>query len=147
MNLRKSFKHIALLVFGTVLLAGCLDEDVTPLAVGAKAPPFVLALVDGEKMDMTRPNGSGHVVTFMSSWCPCSNESIPLMKRAHALHKERGIVFLMIGIQDAERQVREVCREMAGSFPRRVRRGQQDRPRLRKSPPRRQRSSSTGRER
>lgn len=117
MSLRKLFKYNVLFGFLAVLLAGCLDEDLTPLKVGAKAPPFVLALVDGKKMDMTRPDGSGHVLTFMASWCPCSNESIPLMKKAYALHKEKGTAFLMIGIQDAESKFEKFVAKWRVPFP------------------------------
>nr|NIS41299.1 TlpA family protein disulfide reductase [Desulfuromonadales bacterium] len=80
---------------------GCLEEDIEPLKVGIVAPPFTLTLLDGGTADMERANGNGHVLTFMASWCPCSNDSIPLMKKAHARYEAEGIEFLMIGIQDA----------------------------------------------
>ncbi len=104
MNWKKSFRYIPLAGVLALALAGCFDDDVVPLKVGIVAPPFTLALLGGGTADMEPPhgNGSGHVLTFMASWCPCSNESIPLMKQAHARYQAEGIEFLMIGIQDSE---------------------------------------------
>jgi peroxiredoxin len=103
MSWKKSFKYTALAGVLALALAGCKD-DVEPLKVGIVAPPFTLALLDGGTTDMEPPHGKGHVLTFMASWCPCSNESIPLMKQAHDRYEPEGVEFLMIGIQDSERK-------------------------------------------
>lgn len=90
------------MVFLMFVLSGCLGGDVKPLKIGEKAPPFTLTLIDGGTADMEPPHGNGHIITFMSSWCPCSNESMPLMKDVYSRYGEKGIAFLMIGIQDPE---------------------------------------------
>ncbi len=102
MNWKNCFSRAACAAVMAVALSGCLEDDVKPLAEGVAAPPFTLALLDGGTADMQAPHGNGHVITFMASWCPCSNESIPLMKDAFARHRESDIAFLMIGIQEAE---------------------------------------------
>jgi peroxiredoxin len=108
--------------FLALALAGCLEDDVEPLKVGIVAPPFTLALLDGGTADLARADGAradnnGHVLTFMASWCPCSNESIPLMKQAHARYQAEGIEFLMIGIQDAESKFEKFVDKWELPFP------------------------------
>ncbi len=102
MNSTSFYKAIASLFILTALLAGCSEGGRTLLQVGEKAPPFTLTLIDGKQSHLDMYAGKGLVITFMSSWCPCSNESIPLMKEAYYEHKNDNVVFLMIGIQDAE---------------------------------------------
>lgn len=102
MSWKKFFRPALGVMVMALALSGCLEEDVPPLTLGVDAPPFELTLLDGGTVDMNTPHGNGHVITFMSSWCPCSNESIPLMKEAHARFAGNDIAFLMIGIQEAE---------------------------------------------
>jgi peroxiredoxin len=53
----------------------------------------------------------------MSSWCPCSNESIPLLKRMHTQFKDQDIDFLMVGIQDPENKFRQFVLDYDLPFP------------------------------
>jgi peroxiredoxin len=117
MNWKKSFKYMALAAFLAIAPGGCLEEDIVPLKVGIVAPPFTLALLDGGTADMARADGNGHILTFMSSWCPCSNESIPLMKQMDARYRAEGLEFLMIGIQDAESKFEKFVDKWELPFP------------------------------
>ncbi|MCP4326941.1 MAG: TlpA family protein disulfide reductase [Alphaproteobacteria bacterium] len=102
MNWPRYFSCPAGVVFLCLLLTGCFEENLTPLEIGAKAPPFTLTLLGGETRDRTTEPGQAQVITFMASWCPCSNDSIPLMKQAFERYNsgtESKIAFLMIGIQ------------------------------------------------
>ncbi len=117
MSWKKSFRYTALAGVLALALAGCFDDDVVPLKVGIVAPPFTLTLIDGGTVDMERVNGNGHILTFMASWCPCSNESIPLMKQAHARYQAQCIEFLMIGIQDAESKFERFVDKWEFAFP------------------------------
>jgi len=83
-------------------LSGCL-EDVVPLQVGSPAPPAKLTLLNGDTVELTEHPGKGQIIIFMSSWCPCSNESIPIIKKSYDTYgKGDGgrIAFVMVGIQD-----------------------------------------------
>lgn len=83
-------------------LAGCADDPARPLLqVGEQAIPFSLELVDGRKVALENYRGRGLVITFMSSWCPCSNNSMPLMRQAFDANRDEAIDFMMIGIQDS----------------------------------------------
>ena len=101
MNSTSFFKTLASLFIFIALLAGCSEGGRTLLQIGEKAPPFTLSLVEGKQTRLDMYAGKGLVITFMSSWCPCSNESIPLIKEAYFKHRDDDVVFLMIGIQDA----------------------------------------------
>jgi peroxiredoxin len=100
-----------------VLLSGCGGETKPLLQVGEKALPFTLELLDGGTAHRENYAGKGLVITFMSSWCPCSNESLPLMKQAHEKHKNDPVVFLMIGIQDSRSKFEGFVKKWAVPFP------------------------------
>ena len=101
MSWTNCFKHFCAVFFLIAFLSGCNEESKPLLQVGEKALPFTLELVDGKQARLEDYAGKGLVITFMSSWCPCSNESIPIMKQAHSKHANDQIAFLMIGIQDS----------------------------------------------
>jgi peroxiredoxin len=84
-----------------VAFLGACDSGRPLLQIGEKAPPFNLQLVSGETVSLSQYAGKGLMITFMSSWCPCSNDSMPMMKKAYQDYKD-DIAFLMIGIQDGE---------------------------------------------
>jgi peroxiredoxin len=102
MNSINFFRNFCAIVFLAALMSGCSEDVSRPLLqVGEKAIPFTLELVDGKQSQLENYAGKGLVITFMSSWCPCSNDSMPLMKQAFEKHKNDQIVFLMVGIQDS----------------------------------------------
>ena len=101
MNLTNFCKIAVTALFLAAFLGSCSESGRPLLQVGEKAPPFNLELLNGEQISLQQYAGKGLVITFMSSWCPCSNESMPMMKKAWLEHKDN-INFLMIGIQDAE---------------------------------------------
>lgn len=95
------FERFLAVILLAALLSGCGEEGGPMLQVGQRALPFTLELRDGGRSSLENYAGKGLVVTFMSSWCPCSNESMPFMKEAYAKHKNDPVAFLMIGIQDS----------------------------------------------
>lgn len=106
---------LALLI---LLASGCQRaSNVSSLKVGDKAPPFNLKLLSGDTKDLSVYQGKGLVITFMSSWCPCSKQSIPLFKEAYAVYKDKGVEFLMIGIQDGRGKFERFVEERGIPFP------------------------------
>ena len=101
MNSTSFFRLTVIALFLAALLVGCSESGRPLLQVGEKAPPFTLQLLNGEQVTLQQYAGKGLVVTFMSSWCPCSNDSMPMMKKAYQKHKG-AINFLMIGTQEAK---------------------------------------------
>ncbi len=100
MNLIK-YSRLAGFLLLLLSVSGCLQEPVKVLKVGEKAPPLVLELLDNKTFNLANHAEKPHVITFMSSWCPCSNESIPLVKKAYQNNKDSTLQFLMVGIQDS----------------------------------------------
>lgn len=118
MNLINCYKNFSAIIFLAALMSGCSEEISRPLLqVGEKATPFTLELLDGKQSQLEQYAGKGLVITFMSSWCPCSNESMPLMKQAYENHKNDQIVFLMIGIQDSRSKFEKFVEKWAVPFP------------------------------
>jgi len=117
MNLTSFFKVFTTLSILAMLVTGCSEEGRTLLQVGEKAPPFTLTLIDGKQIQLDQYAGKGLIITFMSSWCPCSNDSIPLIKEAYLKHKGDNVAFLMIGIQDAESKFEKFVEKWDVPFP------------------------------
>lgn len=104
MNLTSCCERLCAALLFLVLLSGCSEEAKPLLQVGEKATPFTLELLDGSTRRLEDYSGKGLVITFMSSWCPCSNNSMPLLQQATTAHKNDQIAFLMIGIQDSRKK-------------------------------------------
>lgn len=117
MNSINFFKNFCAIVFLAALMSGCSEETSRPLLqVGEKAIPFTLELLDGKQSQLDQYAGKGLVITFMSSWCPCSNDSMPLMKQAYAEHKNDQVAFLMVGIQDSRSKFEKYVEKWAVPF-------------------------------
>jgi peroxiredoxin len=116
MNSTNYFKRLLAIIFLlAVSLGGCSESGRPLLQVGEKAPAFNLQLLSGEQINLERYAGKGVVITFMSSWCPCSNDSMPLMKKAYQEHKA-DLAFLMIGTQDARSKFEKFTRKWEVPF-------------------------------
>ena len=117
MNLISCFKNLCTAFFLLALLSGCGEESKPLLQVGAKAVPFTLELIGGKQSQLEQYAGKGLVITFMSSWCPCSNQSMPFMKQAYAKHNNGEIAFLMIGVQDSRSKFEKFVEKWQVPFP------------------------------
>lgn len=114
-----SLQSLALLLLFTVV-TGCSSgpQDKQHAAqVGASAPAFTLNLVSGGSLTLDSFKGKPLVITFMASWCPCSNESAPVFKEAYGKYNQKGVEFLMIGIQDSELKFKKFVEKKQFPFP------------------------------
>mgnify|MGYP001563275555 CR=1 FL=1 len=75
--------------------------------IGEPAFPFTLNLINNETAALDTFKGKPLVITFMSSWCPCSNESAPVFKEVYNKYHPQGVEILMIGIQDSEKKFKK----------------------------------------
>jgi len=117
MNSISCFKKFCAVFFLAALLSGCGEESKPLLQVGEKAVPFTLELIGGKQAQLEQYAGKGLVITFMSSWCPCSNQSMPFMKDVYAKHNDGGVAFLMIGIQDSRSKFEKFVAKWEAPFP------------------------------
>lgn len=102
----------------TILTACSGPQDKQPTArVGAAAPAFTLTLANGGSITLDSFKGKSLVITFMASWCPCSNESAPVFKEAYSKYNPKGVEFLMIGIQDSESKFKKFIDKQQFPFP------------------------------
>jgi len=101
MNVIKCLKRLALLFFFLGGVSACTGDNFPALQVGVQAPAFTATLLDGKVRNISDYHGKGLLMIFMSSWCPCSNESIPIVNDAWQRHNKDNVEFLMVGIQEA----------------------------------------------
>jgi len=102
----------------TVFTACSGPQDKQPTArVGAAAPAFTLSLASGGSVTLDSFKGKPLVITFMASWCPCSNESAPVFKEAYSKYNPKGVEFLMMGIQDSESKFKKFVDRKQFPFP------------------------------
>ena len=111
------FNKLCAVFFLTALISGCSEEGRPLLQVGEKAVPFTLELVGGKQSQLEQYAGKGLVITFMSSWCPCSHQSMPFMKQAYAKHNNGEVAFLMVGIQDSRSKFEKFIEKWNVPFP------------------------------
>jgi peroxiredoxin len=117
MNLRNCFKHFALPFFLLAALSGCTGDNFPALQVGVQAPAFTATSLDGKTRSISDYQGKGLLMIFMSSWCPCSNESIPIVNKAYQRHKKDNIEFLIVGIQEARSKFERFVSKQGILFP------------------------------
>jgi peroxiredoxin len=114
----RSFKYRSFALLLTLaFITGCEDSVDIQASIGEQAPAFTLHLTNGQTVQINGQPGNAKAITFMSSWCPCSNESIPLLKKMHAEYKDQNIDFLMIGIQDPESKFEQFVADYDLPFP------------------------------
>lgn len=117
MHLIKSFKHYVLMFFPLWTLIGCTGDNFPALQVGVQAPAFTVTLLDGKTSSISDYKGKGLLMIFMSSWCPCSNESIPIINAAYQDHQAGNIEFMMVGIQEAKSKFEKFVKKRGIVFP------------------------------
>ena len=116
MNSINCYKHFAWVLFFLGTLTGCGD-NFPALQVGVHAPAFTVASLDGKTRNINDYRGKGLLIIFMSSWCPCSNESIPIVNDAYQRHKNDNVEFLMVGIQEASSKFERFIAKQDIQFP------------------------------
>jgi len=91
-------------LFGLLGLVGfgLLRAQQGPVAVGARAPQFVLHPFDGDEVNTDDLLGQVVVVNFWASWCkPCEQEALEL-EQAYKMYKDQGVEFLGVDYVDTE---------------------------------------------
>ncbi len=100
-----------------------LDMTSTPIitpapapVVGATAPTFALARIDGERVDLRNLVGAPLVLNFWATWCqPCRSE-MPLLQSRYAAGQEAGLRILAINFDEPEALVRSFVEDLGLTF-------------------------------
>jgi cytochrome c biogenesis protein CcmG/thiol:disulfide interchange protein DsbE len=116
------------IVLGTVLalalalFAGVhfLGDELFPVTVGSKAPPFAAKTVDGTKRTKTLADYKGKVVLLnvWATWCePCRVE-MPSIEKLHREFGDRGLSVVALSVDDPGQETRIVdfTKELGLSF-------------------------------
>jgi cytochrome c biogenesis protein CcmG/thiol:disulfide interchange protein DsbE len=84
--------------------------------IATQAPSFTLTLFDGGTLDSKDLVGKAVLVNFWASWCiPCRAEARAL-EDAWQKHKNRGVVFVGVNIQDKEEDARNFLKEFGITY-------------------------------
>lgn len=95
------------------------DPAAAAPVVGALAPDFALATLDGDEVSLSQLRGRPVLINFWASWCsPCRLE-MPALVRAYEVHQDEGFVILAINLtfQDALSAVQAFVQEFDMTFP------------------------------
>ena len=85
--------------------------------VGAPAPDFALADLDGNPVRLADYRGRPLIVNFWASWCAPCVEEIPELQAAVAEHRSHGLAVIGIVYDDRSEAAREFMARMGGGWP------------------------------
>ncbi len=106
---------LVLAVWGTMLLAR--PATTSSAAVGAPAPAFVLADLNGSPLRLADLRGRPVIVNFWASWCgPCVDE-FPILVKAAAAHRAEGLAVIGIVFRDRSEAAREFMARLGAEWP------------------------------
>ncbi len=87
------------------------------LVVGAPAPSFALADLNGNPVRLADLQGRPVIVNFWASWCGPCVEEFPLLKRVAAAHADDGLAVVGIVYQDNSESARAFMQRMDAGWP------------------------------
>ncbi|PWW30408.1 peroxiredoxin [Cytobacillus oceanisediminis] len=118
---RLVIRTVILLVLGAAvaytLYANFTKDQVQKVAVGEKAPDFVLTDMDGEKHRLSDYEGQGVFLNFWGTWCkPCEKE-MPYMNNQYKQFKDQGVQVLAVNVGETDLAVNKFSDRYNLSFP------------------------------
>ncbi len=103
---------VALLAYGFTTDPRAIPSTLT----GKAAPDFSLTLFDGRTVRLSDFRGKVVFLNFWASWCPPCRAEARLLEQAWQRHKDQGIVFLGVDMQDTEEAARGFIREFGVTY-------------------------------
>lgn len=112
--LRQMHLALAAAVLMAATLAGHASAQAATPKVGAPAPSIVAQTLDGQDLDLSKPQGKVMVVNVWATWCtPCRAE-MPMLNAFYLEHK--GADFLMIGLSADRTRDKGDVRKVMSAF-------------------------------
>ena len=106
---------LALLV---IVGIGLIRTQKGPVAVGDRAPDFVLTTYDGQQIDSTTLAGKVIVLNFWASWCkPCEQEAADLEAAWRYYQSQGDVVFLGVAYTDTPTESQKYLAKFDISYP------------------------------
>lgn len=122
----KFFLFSILFTLFIVIFTGCISNS----SDRSKAPDFTVDMLDltkvgqanvknyrGKKVSLADFKGKPLVLNFWAPWCPPCKEEAPLLQQTYEKYKGKNIDFLMISIQDTDRNVVNFMKDNNLTFP------------------------------
>ena len=114
------FILFALLLFAALAYGLANRSSATAMSgmtrVGKPAPDFAMPLLDGGEFRLSERGDVPAVINFWASWCPPCREESPAFERTWRAHRDDGIVFVGVNIQDTDEAAAEYAREFGLTF-------------------------------
>lgn len=79
--------------------------------IGARAPDFSLAVLDGgsTKVRLSQLKGRPVVISFWASWCPPCRKEMPELAAAYTAHRSSGLEVLAVNEETLEVDEKGLC--------------------------------------
>ena len=111
---------ILLLLMGAVgytLYANFTKGQQTKIAIGEKAPDFVLTDMQGQKHRLSDYKGQGVFLNFWATWCkPCEIE-MPYINNQYHQFKDKGVQVLAVNVGESRLAVNKFAQRHQLDFP------------------------------
>jgi cytochrome c biogenesis protein CcmG, thiol:disulfide interchange protein DsbE len=106
---------LVLALFAVVLATRA--PAISPTGIGAPAPDFALADLDGNPVLLAELRGRPVVVNFWASWCGPCVEEFPLLRDAAARHAGDGLAVVGIVYDDRSEAARDFMARQGATWP------------------------------
>lgn len=87
--------------------------------VGAPAPTFALAALDGNRLTLADYRGSVVLINFWTTWCPPCRTEMPALQKVFGQYQDQGFVVLAVNVteMDDRAEVAPFVEELGLTFP------------------------------
>lgn len=118
---RLVIRTVILLLLGAAvaytLYANFTKDKVQKVAIGEKAPDFVLTDMEGNTHRLSEYEGQGVFLNFWATWCkPCERE-MPYMNNQYKQFKDQGVQIIAVNVGESELAVNKFAGKYDLSFP------------------------------
>jgi cytochrome c biogenesis protein CcmG/thiol:disulfide interchange protein DsbE len=119
---RLSRSHLLVAALLPIVLLGAwgtwlIARGAPSASVGAPAPDFALADLDGQPVRLADLRGRPVVVNFWASWCGPCVEEFPLLREAASRHADDGLAVIGIIYRDRSEAAREFSARLGATWP------------------------------
>lgn len=118
---RLVMRTIILFVLGAAvaysLYANLTKDNKQKVAVGEKAPDFMLVDMQGNKHRLSDYRGQGVFLNFWGTWCPPCKKEMPYINNQYLQYKDKGVQVLSIDIQEPKLAVNQFAARYKLDFP------------------------------
>ncbi|MDE3839450.1 thiol-disulfide oxidoreductase [Bacillus methanolicus] len=118
---RLIIRTLILIVLGAAvaytLYANFKKDEIEKVAIGEKAPDFVLTDLNGEKHRLSDYEGQGVFLNFWGTWCkPCEKE-MPYINNQYEKFKKQGVQVLAVNVGESDFAVKKFAEKYQLDFP------------------------------